>query len=135
MLTNWNEISPHFAPEEIFSEESLSAFRRNIILVNFSALHFLNDFRRYIGYPLLVNFDNHTNRGVRTYIENAKVGGGEFSYHMQGIAFDITCLTLSVEELKEAAIKFGWSGIGFYPERNFIHCDLRPLLTKGPIQW
>lgn len=131
----WAKRFPNFAPEEVLSPDGLSALERGIIVINLTAMEFLEQFRNYVGYPLVINTKEHAHRGYRSFAENLHVGGERFSFHMQGVAFDITCPELNLFELRERAIKFGWHAIGYYPKRGFIHCDLRPMLDENQTLW
>lgn len=131
----WNIRFPNFKPSEVLSDDGMYAFLNNIITINFEALDALQEFRNKINKTILVNHGSHKRRGYRSYVENAAVDGKEFSYHMQGIAFDITSPDISIDELAELVKDFGWLGIGIYKKRNFIHCDLRPRLYGDRVIW
>lgn len=130
-------IWPHIAPEEILSPDGLRELVKGILLVQPALLDKLEIFRTYIGYPLKINHAGLFYRGYRSPKENYDVVKGEqYSFHMQGLAADISVSGISLEELRAKAVSFGWHGIGFYPEKNFIHCDLRPRLNPSAIvQW
>jgi|ADGO01.1.fsa_nt_gi Uncharacterized protein conserved in bacteria len=79
--------------------------------------------RDHIGEPI------HVNSGYRSPDYNKKVGGKKNSYHLKGMAADITCKSKSPKQL--AAIiekliadrKMKQGGIGIYA--GFIHYDVR----------
>lgn len=128
----WKLISPYFTENELFSPETRGHYHK----LNLSTLVKLNDFRRYLGKPLLCNFDNHLRRGFRSYREEQAVNPGQlFSFHCSFRAFDLTCPTLSLEELREAARDFGWTGVGYYPKANFIHVDDRYSPDGKVTEW
>lgn len=57
---------------------------------------------------------------------------GSFSAHTYGIAADITCAGLTIEQLFRAALEDpAFKGIGVNPWQNFIHLDARAT----PARW
>lgn len=131
----WVLRFPDFKPSEVLSDDGLYAFAKNIIVVNFEALDALQEFRTKLGKTILVNHGPHRRRGYRSFIENAAVNGETYSYHMQGVAFDLTAPGMTVSELAQAAREFGWKGIGVYKKRNFVHVDLRSRLLGDTVIW
>lgn len=80
----------------------------------------LQTIRRWLGVPLTVN------SGCRCPAWNKKQGGVENSFHIQGIAADIT--GAPIEEIIHCAEQipvFKNGGIGRYPKKNFVHLDVR----------
>lgn len=70
--------------------------------------------------------------GYRSKVYNARVGGAPRSEHSTRIAFDIQIEPYNVQDLVESAVSVGFSGIGYYPSRGFIHLDLgRPRTWYG----
>lgn len=124
---------PNFKPEEVLSPEGLMLLGRGILVIQPIFLDALESFRAYVNKPLLINHHGMTCRGYRSPFENKKVKGDAHSFHTQGLAADISCYELSVEELHKSAITFGFHGIGFYPSKNFVHCDLRPRLDETKV--
>jgi len=53
------------------------------------------------------------------------IGTKKTSQHTLGRAADIRIAGVSIEELKRVAIKFGARGVGLYPEKGFVHIDVR----------
>lgn len=131
MSWNWK----YFTPEELLSPDGLRAYDRGILVIQPILLHTLEYFRAEVGHPLIVNGHGHLHRGYRSFKENLRVGGEEFSYHMQGLAADISCKEISVQELYMKALSYSFTGIGCYPGRGFVHCDVRPLLTDKKVTW
>lgn len=71
--------------------------------------------------------------GYRCPDHNRLVGGAPNSYHTQGKAADIVCSDLDIRQTIEAAEKvwaFWAGGIGAYPERGFVHVDIRPRRAR-----
>ena len=90
--------------------------------------------------------------GCRCEKHNARVGGAPHSYHMAGMAVDITFgseitfwkishIPLIGAQLAYQANKLGLlniGGIGAYPKQNFIHLDIRSGNSgsgSGPVTW
>lgn len=66
-----------------------------------------------------------TNAAVRRHNHNA----ARNSYHMQGMAVDISVPRLSLRKLRRAAIEMRAGGVGTYPGGQFIHLDVGPVRT------
>lgn len=54
------------------------------------------------------------------------IGTKPTSQHALGRAADIRIPGVSAEELKRVALKLGARGVGLYPEKGFVHVDVRP---------
>jgi hypothetical protein len=52
-------------------------------------------------------------------------GTSPTSQHTLGRAADIRIPGVSIAELKRVAIKLGARGVGLYPEKGFVHVDVR----------
>jgi uncharacterized protein YcbK (DUF882 family) len=52
-------------------------------------------------------------------------GTSETSQHTLGRAADLRIPGVSIAELKRVAIKLGARGVGLYPEKGFVHVDVR----------
>lgn len=61
--------------------------------------------------------------GYRTLRTNRKVGGVSNSQHMECNALDIMIDKVSVRQLYKAARRTQVGGLGFYPDKHFIHID------------
>jgi len=84
----------------------------------------LQEVREALGAPLYVNST------MRCVDHNEFVGGSKKSYHIRGLAVDLSTRNLSegqIIALKEIAVEHGFLGLGFYD--HFIHLDLRNELT------
>jgi len=125
---------PDFKPDELLSPDGLSQFEKGNLLLQPFALDALQAFRSELGVCVLVNFGSLTKRGYRSPRENKKIDGAEYSRHVQGIAFDITCPDITTDELFHKAIQAGFGGVGLYRDDLFVHIDVR---AKGvePITW
>jgi uncharacterized protein YcbK (DUF882 family) len=49
------------------------------------------------------------------------------SFHMQGMAVDITVPGFNLSKLRRAAIALQGGGVGTYPDANFVHLDVGPV--------
>lgn len=119
----------YFKPEEVLSPDGLRLLGEGTMLISPVLLDTLTGFRDHVGHPLLVNHGLLKLRGYRSPGENYKVGGKPFSFHMQGLAVDVSCEALEMPAFLELAESFpDWTGIGYYPKLRFIHLDIRPQL-------
>lgn len=87
----------------------------------------LQELRDLAGVPVRVT------SGYRCPDHNRAVGGAKQSRHLLGHAADIVINGLSVAgmyELAEQVDAFRKGGIGVYPERGFIHVDIREGRTR-----
>ncbi|RJO67433.1 MAG: DUF882 domain-containing protein [Myxococcales bacterium] len=117
-------LSPHFARSEM---QCHCGCNKCIVCVDL--LDALEDLRERVGWPLVVN------SAYRCPEHNAAVGGKPKSKHLEGIAADVCCRNLSVDDLARAAETipaFRRGGIGKYPKKGFVHVDVR---RNGPARW
>lgn len=97
----------------------------------------LDGLRASMGLPLRVH------SGYRCRVHNADVGGSKQSYHMRGMAFDVSPInkaemtrmeyTRWEVQLIYSAGATAFAGIGVY--KGFIHLDTRPLTYGVPTVW
>ena len=52
-------------------------------------------------------------------------GTSETSQHTTGRAADIRIAGVTIDELRRTAIELGAGGVGLYPEKGFVHVDVR----------
>ncbi len=127
---------PNFQPYEVLSPDGLEQLLKGVLLINPIVLDKLEELRALIAHPILVNTPDLVYRGYRSPRENyGIVKGSRFSFHMQGLAVDISVIDFDFEKLKTAVFNSGWHGIGVYLSKKFIHCDLRPRLGKEVAMW
>jgi len=127
---------PNFKPEEVLSPEGLKMLSSGILLIQLELLDKLELFRQQLGQPLLVNHNGLQYRGYRSPHENYNIVKGEkYSFHMQGLAADISCPKMRISDLRNKAMSFGFHAVGYYPNRLFIHVDLRPRLDNHQVTW
>ena len=133
---DWTTVSPFFSPQEVMSPDILKN-KAAWGMLDYDALLFLNQFRAALGKRLLINHGNLHLRGVRSVAEQIKVqrlyGGAENSQHVAGRAFDISSPDMTLPQLAQACEKFGWSAIGIYPSKNFVHVDRRMLYSHAQV--
>lgn len=131
-IWRWEDVSPHFKPEEIFSPETIAYPH----LVDVVALHQLNMFwelveRKYGPKKIFINHAGLRLRGVRSMNEQIRlkeVGGAVHSQHVQGKAFDKSCYDLDWKVFLRLCMDF-WPFTKQYPDKNFIHVDNRNRIT------
>ena len=89
------------------------------MVVKMALLELCNELRTAFGKPIIVN------SGYRSPEHNAKVGGVENSYHVQGLAADLRPKNpADLPRLQELADKINlFGGVGFYD--TFVHVDAR----------
>ena len=107
---------PNFTPKEIACKGT------GKLLVNEDSMDRLQALRTEIGLPF------HVNSGYRSPEYNKKVGGAPNSFHMQGMAFDISLSNLNRGIMAEKAEDYGFNGIGQY--NSFIHIDTRDYKAR-----
>lgn len=127
----WTERWPLFQPKEVLSPDGLKLFSKGHMVMWPWFLDILQDFRRYIGKPFLINHGELKLRGWRSLEENAGISGK--LYHPIGCACDVTVEGKSSAEIGKAAELYGFHGIGLYD--TFTHVDMRPRLGTKTIIW
>lgn len=76
----------------------------------------------------------HVISGYRSPEYNAKLlkrsrRVAQHSLHVEGQALDFYIPGITPRELRQAALKFQYGGVGFYPRAKFIHLDCGPFRT------
>ncbi len=127
----------YFTPEEVLSPEGLVQYSRGILLISPDLLDRLELLRTKLRKPIRVNHAGLKYRGYRSPHENYSIVGGEkYSYHMMGLAADISCYHLKFDEFAAFVRKSElFKGMGVYPAKNFIHVDIRHSLTNNLVTW
>jgi uncharacterized protein YcbK (DUF882 family) len=74
--------------------------------------------------------------GYRTKATNAMLrkrsrGVASNSYHIKGMAVDITMRTRSVAQISRAGLSLGAGGVGKYSRSQFVHLDSGPVRNWG----
>lgn len=62
----------------------------------------------------------HTNEYLRSHGH----GVARHSLHMQAMAIDIRIPGVSTAELRDAALRLGRGGVGYYADSGFVHVDV-----------
>lgn len=111
------------------------AIQANII----KTIHTLQPIRDKTGKAFTVNC------GFRCPAHNKEVGGVANSVHMTGLAADITIAGMTSEQMfvtmagiNTAQIpsrpKTVFTGVGYYPDKGFVHVDIGPMKPR-PNTW
>ena len=64
--------------------------------------------------------------GYRTPAHNAAVGGAPGSFHMKGMAADITVKGITIDQLADTCKQAGFRGVIIYRGDGHVHVDTRP---------
>ncbi len=104
---------------EHFSETEFACKCCGDSIVDIRLVKALQEIRSQVNAPITVN------SGYRCPKHNAAVGGEKNSQHMRGTAADISS-PVGIEALRGVARTLPWvNGIGYDPERGFLHVDVR----------
>lgn len=106
-------LSDHFKVKEFACKDGSDEIYIDSDLV--SKLELL---RSYVDCPITIT------SGYRTAAYNKKVGGADNSYHVKGMAADITCKKFNAAEIGLCAAALGFKGVIIYRNR-FTHVDTR----------
>jgi uncharacterized protein YcbK (DUF882 family) len=115
------DLSKNFSTSE-FVCHHCEEVRVSPTLIN--ALQLLRD---QVGVPIDVV------SGYRCPVHNHAVKGTALSQHLLGTAADIVIQGMPVAKMYTAAAQislFSRGGIGIYPDRGFIHVDVRPIRAR-----
>lgn len=114
---------PNFSPEEIASNRFINGnsgpVEKAELVVDERSMDMLQALRTKLGKPLVLN------SAFRSETYNRQIGGTTNSFHVKGMAFDVSMLNHDPEAFEAAAIAVGFRGIGHYPHSNFMHIDTR----------
>ena len=117
-MSKW--IWPHFSRTEVACSHCLKDGVTNKAMDALEALRIAQD------RPLTIN------SAYRCPEHNVNVGGVKDSFHVKGMAFDISIRGMTELErlqLMDDAIEVGFTGLGFY--EAFLHVDLGPKREWG----
>ena len=129
----FSERWPNFTPYEVFSPVTIS---KHVHFLDMPSMDALQDFRRFLDVPFLINHANLRYRGICCFEEHLKVPGRAFnSMHYVGKAFDVTPRHMALEDFFTAALNSGYfGGVGLY--RSWVHLDTRFRLPGSePVTW
>jgi hypothetical protein len=110
---------PDFRPDEIACRGT------GTLVVDTDALDRLQALRTRLGRPVIVL------SAYRSEAHNRAVGGEPNSQHLLGKAFDVSMANHDPAEFLQAARAVGFSGVGTYPKRDFVHVDTGPARRWG----
>ncbi len=54
-------------------------------------------------------------------------GVAKNSYHLKGMAVDISLEGMNLKKISDFAMKLEKGGVGYYPQSNFVHLDVGPV--------
>lgn len=114
----------HIQLSKNFTKEEFSCKCCNECEINLKVVNRLQLVRDIVGVPIYIN------SGYRCKKHNTEIGGSSKSQHVLGNAADIRIKNHSVKQMYEICKHF-FTGIGIYPEQNFIHVDVR----DNPTTW
>lgn len=124
---HWSDIDksewkwPHFSPREMACRGT------GELIVSVELLDALEQLRTKLGNkPLIVT------SAYRTPEHNKRVGGAKDSRHVKGDCVDLALGDHNGATVEAVAESLGFTGIGRYPDRGFIHLDMRP---GEPARW
>lgn len=80
----------------------------------------LDALRELAGEPIYVT------SGYRDPEHNAAIGGAPNSFHTRGMAADIYCDGLSIDQLADLAVDVGFRGVERNDAMQYVHVDVRP---------
>lgn len=121
-FNHYTEVDPDYWRWPNFTPKEIACRGTGKLLVNEDSLDKLQELRAEIGLPF------HVNSGYRSPEYNKKVGGAPNSFHMQGMAFDISLSNLNRDTMFKKAEDYGFNGIGQY--NSFIHIDTRDYRAR-----
>ena len=108
-------------------EHVLRDYRRDAAHAMDPALYaLLHDLARSVGreprFEIISGFRSpQTNAALRARSLYSEVS--EHSLHMQGKAIDVRLRGFSTAQLRDAALRLGRGGVGYYDRSNFVHVD------------
>jgi uncharacterized protein YcbK (DUF882 family) len=124
------QLSKYTMDVEWFSPKTLDAIRKRSlnpkIFLDQRILDFVDQLREYFGKPLLLNHEDYSLRGFRTFEENKTIqGSAEYSQHCYGRAADITIIGIPDAIVAEHAKSIGVPYVLL--ENGWVHMDVRNL--------
>ena len=102
-----------------FSPKEVACKHCGEMVLDRDAMDALQTLREDWGKPIVLTSAH------RCTTHNRKVGGTEGSQHLH-IAFDCACPASDQAAFVEFARQAGFTGIGRYPKRGFVHLDCGP---------
>lgn len=119
----WSQRWPNFYPEEVLSDTGMHLYRKGHVKIQPHAMDLLQGIRNHLDSPLIVNTAEHRLRGYRHFTENLTIRNYSlYSYHIEGLAFDISSRKYSPEEIEQVALQVGFSYTQIYS--TWCHADV-----------
>lgn len=108
-----------------YRQGTRSEYCGGLAIVQPSLPMMLQQLREYFKVPITIT------SGYRCPAYNRRekprgVAGSEHSWHMSGYAADIYVPGVTPAEVGRVADQLGFRGVEIYPDRNFVHVDMRP---------
>lgn len=110
----------HIQVAEFFRLDEFQCPCCHCVMLHPLLLQKLKGLRHRMAKPVIIT------SGYRCPSYNREEGGVKSSYHLLGMAADIYVPEIPLTEVLKVAEEFYFQGIGFYPDRNFLHLDVRP---------
>jgi len=123
-FTKSHQITKHFKVGEMSCKCGCNQIPSDIWVNIVKLCEKLEEFRIFIGNKPITIISQY-----RCYKRNKIVGGAPKSQHLYGRAVDIVVDGMTPKEVYDAAIKFGFRGVGVYD--TFCHVDIRKSLFKA----
>lgn len=112
-------LSAHFNLRE-FQDNSIG-----VVMLDPELVVLLEKLRTLVGTPLVIH------SGYRTPATNTRVGGASNSYHLRGMAADLSWNGMDLDQAASLAATVGFRGIGLKRKNGHLHVDTRPT----PARW
>lgn len=112
-----NQIVNNIKVDRFFCLDEFECPCCHRVMLHLVLLRKLSALRQAIGRPLIIT------SGYRCKQYNRKVHGVKTSYHLFGLAVDVTVPSMNMSNLLKYAKNIMFGGIGIYD--NFLHLDIR----------
>lgn len=124
---HYSQVPPEAWPWKSFTPEEIACRGTGKIKISKFAMARLQALRDALGCPMIIN------SAYRSPEHNKRVGGAKNSYHVQGLAFDVSMANHDPEDFERKAKVAGFTGLGFYPPKKgeFIHIDVGPVAARA----
>lgn len=118
---HYSEVPKDYWRWENFTPKEIACKGTGKLLIDERSMDMLQELRYGINKPFYLN------SAYRSPEHNAAVGGASNSYHLRGMAFDISLRNLVRDDLVRMAKVIGFRGLGYY--QSFQHIDTRSKET------
>lgn len=102
--------------------------RDEVTKIDRNLIELLASIQEDTGYdePLMI-VSGYRSRQTNEALRRRRTGVAKNSYHIKGMAADITPTGASVATLRKIGLKLHAGGVGYYPRNGFIHLDTGPV--------